>query len=315
MARAPLRLSGAIPTRCIALLMTLFLIACGSATGASRSTPTGAAPTAEASATSAPTETATAVPPTATPSLRGRVIRVVASVQTGANYNPLYIHATATCPSSTHLLSGGYELTDPPDVARNNTNLQNVPDSYPLDSSSWYAYTSISNPTAGVNFYVYANCLQVAFPVTTTIVSTPNQGANTIACPINYIATGGRWKSNPNGVDLSKPSGNGWAIQLPQQVFAVCANLSSVASSPVSAVFQIPSSVTQLSVPLQIKCPIGQLLTGGGFGSSAPRSVLKLNKQTLSTDGSTWQESVLNIDSVNTYGATIYGVCLRIRPQ
>jgi hypothetical protein len=295
--------------------MMLFLAACGSPTGASRATATGAPPTVEASATPGPTETATTVPPTATPSLRGKVIRIVAAVQTGANYNPLYIHATATCPSGTHLLSGGYESTDPPDATRSNTNLQNVPDSYPLDTSSWYAYTSISNPTAGVNFYAYADCLQVSFPVTTIIVSTPNQGPNTIACPNNYIPTGGGWKSNPNGVDLSKPSGNGWAILLPQQVFAVCANLASVASPPVSATFQIPSALTQLSVPIQIKCPGGQLLTGGGFGSSAPRSVLKLNKQTLSSDGSTWQESVLNIDSVHTYGATIYGVCLRIRPQ
>jgi hypothetical protein len=77
----------------------------------------------------------------------------------------------------------------------------------------------------------------------------------------------------------------------------------------------IPSALTQLSVPIQIKCPSGQLLTGGRFGSLAPRSVLKLNKQTLSIDGSTWQESLLNIDSVHMYGATIYGVCLRIRPQ
>jgi hypothetical protein len=166
-----------------------------------------------------------------------------------------------------------------------------------------------------MNYYAYANCLQASFPVTTTIVATPNQGPSTIACPNNYIATGGGWKSNPNSVELSKPSGNGWAIQLPQQVFAVCANLASVASPPVSAAFQIPSALTQLSVPMQIKCPSGQLLTGGGFGSSAPRSVLTLNKQTLSADGLTWQESVLNIDSVHPFGATIYGVCLRIRPQ
>jgi hypothetical protein len=89
MSRTPLRRFSATPAHCVALLMMLFLAACGSATGASRATATGAPPTVEASATPGPTETATAVPPTATPSLRGKVIRIVAAVQTGANYSPL----------------------------------------------------------------------------------------------------------------------------------------------------------------------------------------------------------------------------------
>lgn len=300
----------------LGLLGSILLDACGSST----SPQLISSPVATDSPSAIPTTpilAATTSAASPTPALRGKVLRVVASTQTGPNFNPLYIHATATCPSGTHLLSGGYELTDPPGATRDNTNLVNVPNSYPLDSSSWYAYTSISNPTAGAYFYAYADCLQVSFSVTTVIATGVVRAgpSTTITCPAGFTATGGGWRYTPNGVDASKPSGTGWSVQEPQQVFAVCTNLAYAVGTLASATFPVPSSVTQLTVPHQVACPVGQLVVGGGFLSGAPPLVLKLNKQTISSDGSAWQLSVLNIDSVHTYNATVYAVCLRIRPQ
>ena len=196
--REHVRLFSATPAHCVALFMMLFFAACGILIGGSRATATGAPPTVEASATPGSTETATAVPPNATPSLRGKVIRIVVAVQAGANYNPLYIHATATCPSGTHLLSGGYESTDPPDARRSNRTCR-MCRQLPARYLELVCVHLEIESTAGVNFYALRTVFS-QLSGATIIVSTPNQGPITIACPNNYIPTGGGWKSNPNGV-------------------------------------------------------------------------------------------------------------------
>lgn len=309
-------------------LWSVLLAACGPAATAHPSTfanasPTGPdgsmTPTATAKSSPSPAHSPTPLPhatPTPTPVsvTNAKVIRVVASVQTGSNFNPLYIHASATCPSGTHLLSGGFESVDPPGATRDNTNLQDVPDSYPLDTMTWYGNISVSNPNSGGTFYVYANCLQASVSVTTTIVSSPvtpgGYASLTVACPAGTVVTGGGWGPNPNAVDATVPSGNGWHTLDPQQAYAVCTGLAFATGTLASATFPVPSALKQLTVPMQVGCPARQFLVGGGFVSAAPSRVLKLDKQTISPDGSVWQISVLNIDSVNTFNATVYAVCV-----
>ncbi|HKD75595.1 MAG TPA: hypothetical protein VKB76_08880, partial [Ktedonobacterales bacterium] len=153
----------------------LFMAACGS-TGTVTTGPSGA----------------TATPKSAA---QVQVTQAVNSLSI-ANSSASDGSVTATCPSGTVLLGGGYSFTGD-DNAKQSFMLA----SYPAGTNTWTV--TETNPQAGgaMTLYAYAECLKASFNVTTQIQSATSgsNGTGTASCPGGTILTGGGFKQSHDG--------------------------------------------------------------------------------------------------------------------
>jgi hypothetical protein len=262
---------------------------------------------------SSPEATATPSRPTATPTKRYhyQMIQVVNSVMTPTAFGST-IEITATCPQGTSLMSGGYKLTDPSDATRENTNLANTPDSYPLNTLSWHVTTGYSN-LHSVPFYAYANCLRTDYPISTQIVHTgiSDFSDHSVPCPTGMLVTGGGWRYNQY-MTSSQAIGTSWNAEGGEEVYVICATMGSQTETTPSSTTAIVSATKQLSTSITVNCPSGQLLVGGGFVSEGTYHVFVFNAATASANFSSWSITVMNIDSVHTYNARVTAVCIQL---
>lgn len=286
------------------------------------STVTGVQPTATLEgSTPVATVTTTPLPATATPVLATatpvhtyhyKMIQVVNSGLTPAGFTNQSVNLTVTCPSGTYLMSGGYQLTDPAGTS-GEYNLANVPDVYPLSTTSWYFTSSYTDPKSAP-FYAYANCLQTDYPIRTLIVSGPatlqGNGDYSVPCPTGMIVTGGGWRYNRH-MNSWQVIGNKWDANGAELVYAICANFDTGGINTENTA-SIVSNTVKLSSSVSVACPTGQLLVGGGFISNGPPSVLDVNTSLATTDFSSWVLGVTNIDSVHTYPATVQAICIAV---
>jgi hypothetical protein len=166
-----------------------------------------------------------------------------------------------------------------------------------------------------------ADCLKANFATTTQIVASTtsvpadsNPYAVSASCPSGMVVTGGGYRGS-NGVQSSKPAGNGWSAQLSAQLgsaaspktFAVCAashvQPGTIASSSKTLA---PSATGTVSVA----CPGGTTLVGGGFEQAGPTGI---SANQAATDGSGWQVQVSGASGAVGPGAsasvTVYDVC------
>lgn len=266
--------------------------------------------------------------PTAAPATM-RQVSASASVASGEN-GP--VSATATCPSGTVMLSGGY------DVSGANATGAQVLENHPQSSSSWIATagTVVGGP---FTLTTYADCLQTSFPVTTQVVSSPVSVPTngdfheaSAACPPNTLVTGGGFTSEvgvASGpvIDASQPiigtgtapSARAWDIQIlmtldpaTPMVYAICASSPWLTESATTA----RASVTTAPVDLSASCLSGQLLVGGGFAQDAPQA--SVYRSALAASGGQWVISAAPFASTGTpptVNVTAFGLCLQTVPM
>jgi hypothetical protein len=258
-------------------VVVLVAIVVGIIAGAARlSTPTPT-PTSTASRQPAPTQTAA---PTATsqPAPRAAISEVTRSVSVVQNsVETEEISATATCPSGTALVGGGYRLQP-----ASNTALIFIRASYPSAANAWTVIES--NPQSGgeVTLTTSAICLTTSVPVTVSIASATTSGggggvAGTATCPVGTSLTGGGFaqeRLGGNVVAVSAPTsdGSGWRVSTTSEIlhsftaYALCASASAPAALTRAAVITATTAVSNNTEgTATASCKPEQLLTGGGY--------------------------------------------------
>jgi hypothetical protein len=128
------------------------------------------------------------------------------------------------------------------------------------------------------------------------------------------VVTGGGYRGS-NGVQSSKPDGNGWSAQLSVQTgssaspmtYAVCA---AAHVSPGTVASASKSLAPADTATVGIACPDGATLVGGGFEQTGPTS---LSASQAASDGSGWQVQVAGASGATGPGATasvtVYSLC------
>jgi hypothetical protein len=265
----------------------------------------GCAPTINGSVgTPTPSPTAT-IAPTATPLPKATVQQIEANI-TKPSVNGGTFDATATCPAGAALVSGGFA-----DASTEGASMD-VYASYPSASNAWTVTAfSVGGP---LNFSAYANCITANFPVSTQIVNTNASGGGTATCPAGTTLTGGGYKGA--GVATSKPSGSGWqsTVQFGAatalQLYAVCANSNLSAGSAPTASVSIPSVGDK---QVQVGCPAGQSLVGGGFSSAENAAAyVSLPK----ADFETWIVQAKFVGKSGTSATmTVSALCVTLTPH
>jgi hypothetical protein len=219
------------------------------------------------------TNTATPVPPTATPAPQAQVIAIyskpvaVAGGQTGS--------VTASCPSGTVLVSGGFISQ----LNSGGTQGWVAQESYPVSTTKWKV--SVANLSTDLHLTAIAVCLKASFAASMQIVKSTasmstNDGTLTkVACPQGSVLTGGGFQAADGLSASSQPSGNGWQTLTGRlfngtpTVYAICATQGLRAGSIHQATKTLgPHSTGSNSGG----CAKGQLPVGGGYngyGASA----------------------------------------------
>jgi hypothetical protein len=174
--------------------------------------------------------------------------------------------ATATCPTGTTVIGGGYWLRSPVGMT--------IDSSRPAPSGQGWQVHGFNPTGSNFDFDVDVVCGSVRDRqvVSASATAQPGQpGIAVVLCPSGKISVGGGWSALGLVVDTSLPGAgqsNGWHIRAGNNTgetravtaFAVCATAPSRARADSSGTVQ-PSSRLEDGVD----CPAGKVSTGGGF--------------------------------------------------
>jgi hypothetical protein len=176
----------------------------------------------------------------------------------------------ATCPTGSIVVGGGFMSSA--DVV--------FVEQY-KDGNGW---TVMATNTAGSGreVYAYAVCLHNAVGASTTQVHSqvtmPGSGLKQalVPCPAGSIATGGGWKAQDKNVRVyqSVRSSNGWYIEARNEsasaksltVYAVCLSGTGATATEAGQGVSVPGNSLGKAF---VTCPMGTVLTGGGFGAGS----------------------------------------------
>lgn len=301
----------------LCLLSLLLLASCSSS---SNTTEPGSTPTATISSSGSSTPAAGS---------HATMERMTSSTSVGAGVTGA-VSVTAYCPLGTTMLSGGYGLGGG-DNAASTQILQDLPDT----SSSWTVVAENAAVGGPYTLTTYADCLNSKAQPVIHIVKTPfsspvdgNFHEASAACPSGSVVTGGGFASEI-GADASlpidgvgtAPDANAWDTEIgmtqdqPQTpvVYAVC--VSSTSSFLDGSIPTTAQPITTTSGDLNVSCPAGQLLVGGGFALDHVGA--NVYGSSLSADGSEWTVSATFFPFAGTPPAvteTAYAVCVRLSP-
>jgi hypothetical protein len=149
------------------------------------------------------------------------------------------------------------------------------------DGNGW---TVMATNTAGSSreVYAYAVCLRNAVGASTaqvqSQVTVPGSGLKQalVSCPAGSIATGGGWKAQDKSVRVyqSIRSSNGWYIEARNEsasakslrVYAICLSGASATATEAGQGVSVPGNSMGKVI---VTCPMGTVLTGGGFGAGS----------------------------------------------
>jgi hypothetical protein len=214
---------------------------------------------------------------------------------------------TADCPSGTVVTAGGF--------ATSGSNM--FVKTMSMNGNNWQVY--------GVNLIAssqllnsYAICLHNSGGTTSQVVKQVTAPANDIghavaACPGGSVVTGGGYASNDQfTVYNSSKSGNGWQVYARNNsgssqllnAYAVCLAGTTATSSQVGVQGTVPANSTK---GVQVECPSGSILTGGGFAGST--NLLMYNTSMTTGDPKAWISYARNLTGSNQLLNT-YGICL-----
>lgn len=213
---------------------------------------------------------------------------------------------TAACPSGSKVSGGGFALSN-----------GLVAYTHMMDSNGWKVYANNSSGASQL-LNAYAICLNNISGSTSQFYSqvTVAGGATgnaQVACPAGSVVTGGGYASNSSfTVKTSSMEGNGWGVygknnsgsnQL-LNAYAICLSGSGGSTSQVYAQKSIAAGASE---GVEVSCPTGTLLTGGGFASNTSQWVYNSSMKGL--DSETWQVYSKN-NSGSSQLLNSYAICL-----
>jgi hypothetical protein len=192
-------------------------------------------------------------------------------------------NTTATCPSGSVVVSGGYAASSDVLVYTQS-----------LNGNGWQVYAK-NNAGSSKTVSVYARCLKntagTIFQYFNTGSVNPGQKENVVQeCPAGTVVTGGGFASNPSGnLQLYNSSmmdtGNGWQVWAQNHaassysvtVYALCLSGVNATTYDVLDSISVPAGSTD---GVYTDCGSGDLAVGGGFATqsnlymynSSPRS-------------------------------------------
>lgn len=262
---------------------------------------------------------------TSTP-LPTATLSVAKQAATGTDATTAQLSATATCPSGTVMVGGGYHLT----LAKM-TQLVTISQDYPASANSWTA-TEL-NPQSGgtVTLTAYAACLTSSKTVAPTIASaaSASDGTAVAACPTGTAILGGGFAQTANGANMivaSYPVTNTWHAMQTGQLHAQYTAYALCASSGLTAANISTQTVTvgnNLSGQATAACAVGQILIGGGY-SPKDGAYVTITDDRPSDGLNSWLVSAANLYSPPTSGPggpppapnplqlTAYGICVAV---
>jgi hypothetical protein len=178
-------------------------------------------------------------------------------------------YTTATCPSGSVVVSGGYGAH--PDV---------LVYTHRTHGNGWRAYAK-NNTASSRQLTVYATCLRNVSGATTAqvkdYVTAPASdiGHAVVSCPAGSVVTGGGWAGASNGslwVYNSSRRANGWQVYAQNRsgsartvtAYALCLSGSDASTRQIAASVSVASGATGGAGPT---CGADELVTGGGFAS------------------------------------------------
>jgi hypothetical protein len=216
---------------------------------------------------------------------------------------------TATCPSGSVVVSGGYAAGSDVLVYTHSKN-----------GNGWRAYAK-NNSGSSKLLNVYATCLHNASGASTTQVgqqvTAPAGGIGhpVAACPSGSIVTGGGWASKSDGslwVYNSSKSNNGWQVYARNSsgsgqllnAYAICLSGVSGLTEQIMQSTVISAGSTGNATAT---CGSNEIVTGGGFASQD--DLVMYNTSPYLTGTNQWRTYARNTGGSNRtmYG---YAVCL-----
>jgi hypothetical protein len=271
------------------------------------------------------------VPTAVSPAGGATVQQVSASDSAGAGESGP-VEATVACPEGTTMLSGGYGLS-----GGDNAAITQILASHPDTQSSWTATAQNAAVGGPYTLTVYAYCLHAHFSLTTQVINTPvstppdsNFHEGSAACPSGSEVTGGGFSSEIGsivsapiiGVGTS-PDARAWDAEIgmtqdhpigavfPETpvVYAVCVSSPLMTESAPAT----QQAITTASGNLNVSCPSGQLLVGGGF--ALDHAGANAYGSTLAGNGKQWTVSASFLPFAGASPAinqTAYAVCVAL---
>ncbi|MFH2102351.1 MAG: NBR1-Ig-like domain-containing protein [Chloroflexota bacterium] len=216
--------------------------------------------------------------------------------------------STATCPSGSVVVSGGYAVS---------ANMLVYTQS--MNGNGWRVYAK-NNAGSSQLLNVYAICLRntpgtVSQVHTQVSVPVGDYGNPVVSCPAGSVVTGGGYASQSDGslwVYNSTRSGNGWQVYARNtsgaaklvNVYAICLSGTTGTTAQVLQNVSISASSTGTT---QAACPAGGLVTGGGF--ALQNDLIVYNSSMVSGDGNSWQAFARNTGG-SSRTMNVYAICL-----
>jgi hypothetical protein len=215
--------------------------------------------------------------------------------------------ATATCPSGSVVTGGGF-ATSGHDMFVKTMN---------KSGNGWIVY-GVNQLGSSQLLNAYAICFHNSGGTTSQVYKQVSAGAGsnghaTVACPAGSVVTGGGYASNDQfTVYNSSISGNGWQVYAHNNsgssqllnAYAICLAGTTATSSQVVKQVSIPGNSTK---GIDIGCPSGSYLTGGGFAGST--SLLIYNTSMTSSTPYAWESYARNLTGTSKLLNT-YAICL-----
>ncbi|MFC2028767.1 NBR1-Ig-like domain-containing protein [Chloroflexota bacterium] len=215
--------------------------------------------------------------------------------------------ATANCTGAGVVTAGGFATSS------NNMFVKSMFKS----GSGWQAF-GVNQLGSSQLLNSYVICLYNSGGSTSQVyeqvsVAAGTNGHATVACPGGSVVTGGGYASNAQfTVYNSSKSGNGWQVYARNNsgtsqllnAYAICLAGTSATSSQVVEQTTIPASSTK---GVDVECPSGSILTGGGFASST--DMLMYNTSMTSSTPSAWVSYARNLTGSSKLLNT-YAICL-----
>lgn len=187
------------------------------------------------------------------------------------------VSVSASCLPGEQMLGGGFGASDVFEYAAF------ISASYPSSANTWTVSGS-SISTFQLSAEVY--CAPASTSLGIQRAQSASSGAGYVACPQGTVLLGGGFQGGQR-VSIARPQGNGWEGNS-EQVYVLCAAQHVGGGGTVAMVsFKVQSSSTGYQPGGgDVRCPAGQVATGGGFAGGS--AILASRLETTDAHPSGW---------------------------
>ncbi len=202
------------------------------------------------------------------------------------------VSVSASCLPGEQMLGGGFGASDVFEYAAS------ISASYPSSANTWTVSGS-SISTFQLSAEVY--CAPASTSLGIQRAQSASSGAGHVACPQGTVLLSGGFQGGQR-VSIARPQGNGWEGNS-EQVYALCAAQHVAAGTLATSSFRVQSSSTGYQPGGgDVRCPAGQVATGGGFAGGS--AILASRLETTDAHPSGW-----GVTAGGDTEVVVYAVC------